>query len=266
MKTLRFTTFIIALTVLCYTAEARKKDCKIIAHRGFWNCEEAAFAHNSVAALKCAQVAGIWGSEFDICMTSDEVLVVHHESKIEGKSIEKSLYADIKDFKLENGESLPTIDEYLEQARKYPETMLVYEIKPHSSVETENRIIELSIAKLQEYELFSPDRVMFISFSIHICEVLAKQYPDFIVQFLGSSKNPDELAEKGINGVNYNHKVYSIHKNWYRMARKNHMNVNAWTVNNVSDMKRMLKLGVDYITTDYPLTAQQLIQGRKYKR
>ena len=266
MRSSGFITFIIILATLCHTADARKKDCKIIAHRGFWNCEEAGFAHNSVAALKCAQEAGIWGSEFDICMTSDEILVVHHESKIDGKSIEKTPYADIQDFKLENGEPLPTIDDYLEQGKKYPGTILVYEIKPHSSTETEDRVIELSVAKLKEYELFSPDRVMFISFSIHICETLAREYPEFSVQFLGSSRNPDELAEKGINGVDYNHMVYSIHKKWYRMARKNNMSVNSWTVNNTVDMKRMLKLGVDYITTDNPLTALELTQGGKSAR
>ena len=38
----------------------------IVAHRGFWNCEEAGYAQNSVAALRQAQLAGFWGSEFDV--------------------------------------------------------------------------------------------------------------------------------------------------------------------------------------------------------
>ena len=37
----------------------------IVAHRGFWNCEEAGYAQNSVAALRQAQLAGFWGSEFE---------------------------------------------------------------------------------------------------------------------------------------------------------------------------------------------------------
>ena len=239
-------------------ASARSKT-GIVAHRGFWNCEEAGYAKNSVAALRCAQEAGFWGSEFDVNMTADGELIVYHDSDVEGKSIEKHPYAEFKDFKIKNGETIPTLDEYLEQGKKYPDTILVFELKPHSSKEVESRFVELSIAKLKEHGLLSPDRVMFISFSIHMCELIAQQLPEFTVQFLGSSLSPDELAAKGINGVDYNHAVYIIHKNWYKQARKNNMSINAWTVNNRPDIKRMMKLGVDYITTDEPLLVREMI-------
>ena len=48
----------------------------IVAHRGFWNCEEAGYAQNSVAALRQAQLAGFWGSEFDVQLTADTIVVV----------------------------------------------------------------------------------------------------------------------------------------------------------------------------------------------
>jgi glycerophosphoryl diester phosphodiesterase len=35
-----------------------KKDIKVVAHRGYWNCEEAGFARNSLAALECALKEG----------------------------------------------------------------------------------------------------------------------------------------------------------------------------------------------------------------
>ena len=50
----------LAMLVLCTNADARKKECGIVAHRGFWNCEEAGYAKNSIAALRCAQEAGFW--------------------------------------------------------------------------------------------------------------------------------------------------------------------------------------------------------------
>ena len=55
----------------------------IVAHRGFWNCEEAGYAQNSVAALRQAQLAGFWGSEFDVQLTADTIVVC--EQKILGK-------------------------------------------------------------------------------------------------------------------------------------------------------------------------------------
>ncbi|MBQ8811237.1 MAG: glycerophosphodiester phosphodiesterase [Bacteroidales bacterium] len=244
-------------------ADAQKK-AGIVAHRGFWNCEEAGYAKNSLAALRCAQEAGFWGSEFDVNMTSDSVLIVYHDSDVEGKRIEKHPYETFKDFKIKNGETIPTIDQYLEQGKKYPETMLVYELKSHSCDAVEDRFVELTIEKLQEHGLLDPQRVMFISFSLHMCEVLAQKLPGFTVQFLGSSKSPDELAERNINGVDYNHAVYSIHKKWYRQARKNDMSVNAWTVNNEKEMKKMFRMGVDQLTTDNPLTAREVLEKIGY--
>lgn len=242
-----------------------QEQCSIVAHRGFWNCEEAGYAKNSIAALRCAQEHGFWGSEFDVNMTADGVLLVYHDSDIQGKKIEKHPYSEFQDFRIKNGEPIPTIDEYLEQGKKYPETMLVYELKAHSCTEVEDRFIELSLAKLEEHGLLDPTRVMFISFSIHICEVLAEKLPEFTVQFLGSSKSPDQLAELGVNGVDYNHGVFAIHKKWYKQARKNGMSVNAWTVNNEKDMKKMLKMGVDMLTTDNPLEARELMKRKRIK-
>jgi glycerophosphoryl diester phosphodiesterase len=196
-------------------------------------------------------------------MTEDGVLIVYHDSDVKGKKIEKHPYSEFKDFKIQNGEVIPTIDMFLEQGKKYPETMLVYELKPHSCDEVEDRFVDLTIAKLTEHGLLDPERVMFISFSLHICEVLAQKLPEFTVQFLGSSKSPEQLAEKGINGVDYNHMVFKLNKKWYKMARKHEMSVNAWTVNKEGDMKSMFKLGVDQLTTDNPLEARALMEEMK---
>ena len=262
-KTIHFIIAALAAILICTSAAHAQKKTGIVAHRGFWNCEEAGYAKNSIAALRCAQEAGFWGSEFDVNMTSDGVLIVYHDSDIEGKKIEKHPYSEFKDFKIQNGEPIPTIDMFLEQGKKYPETMLVYELKPHSCDEVEDRFVELAMANLEKHGLLDPDRVMFISFSLHICKKIATEYPGFTVQFLGSSRNPEELAEMGINGVDYNHAVFKINKKWYRLARKNDMSVNAWTVNKEKDMESMLDMGVDQLTTDYPLLARELMQKMK---
>ena len=263
MKKIFLLSAMIAALFITQTAYAQKKQCGIVAHRGFWNCEEAGYAKNSVAALRCAQEAGFWGAEFDVNMTSDGVLIVYHDSDVKGKKIEKHPYSEFADFEIKNGEKIPTIDQYLEQGKKYPETMLVYELKPHSCDEVEDRFIELTIAKLEEHDLLDPERVMFISFSLHICEVLVQKLPGFSVQYLDSNRNPDELADLGINGVDYNQAVFKVHRKWYRKARKRDMSVNVWTVNNKKAMKKMLRLGVDMITTDNPLDAREIISNTR---
>ena len=243
------------------TIDAREKGGKkagIVAHRGFWNCDEAGYAKNSIAALRCAQEAGFWGSEFDVNMTADSVLMVYHDGSIDGKPIEKYPYSEFKDIKIANGEYIPTIDEFLAQGKKYPETMLVYELKTMSSPELEDTFVNLAVANLAENGLLNPNRVMFISFSLHMCKRLAEMLPGYTVQFLGSSQSPEQLKALNINGVDYNHEVFVKNPTWYRQARKNKMSVNAWTVNNEEDMARMLKMGVDQLTTDNPLEATAL--------
>lgn len=238
----------------------RNKTMGIVAHRGFWNCEEAGFAKNSVAGLRCAQENGFWGSEFDVNMTSDGVLIVYHDGKIDGKSIEKHPYAEFADFTIANGEKIPTIDEYLEQGKKYPETMLVYEMKPHSCDEVEDRFVELTIAKLKEHELLDPERVMFISFSYHICKRMAEELPGFTVQYLNGEKSPAKVKKDGINGIDYNYKIFNLNPKWATKAKKLDMSTNAWTVNKVENMKQVIDHGVMYITTDYPLEARKVIK------
>ena len=238
----------------------RNKTMGIVAHRGFWNCEEAGFAKNSVAGLRCAQENGFWGSEFDVNMTSDGVLIVYHDGKIDGKSIEEHPYAEFADFTIANGEKIPTIDEYLEQGKKYPETMLVYEMKPHSCDEVEDRFVELTIAKLKEHELLDPERVMFISFSYHICKRMAEELPGFTVQYLNGEKSPAKVKKDGINGIDYNYKIFNLNPKWATKAKKLDMSTNTWTVNKVENMKQVIDHGVMYITTDYPLEARKVIK------
>ena len=253
-----------SITLLQITAGAQSRKVGIIAHRGFWNCEEAGYAKNSIAALRCAQEAGFWGSEFDVNMTADEVLIIYHDSDVKGKKIEKHPYSEFKDFRLENGETIPTIDQYLEQGSKYPQTMLVYEMKPHSCAEIEDRFVELTIAKLKEHDLLNPEKVMFISFSYHICKRMAQLLPGFTVQYLKSDKNPSKIRKAGVNGIDYNYQILKLNPKWVRNASRLDMSTNAWTVNKEANMKQMLRIGVDFLTTDNPIIARELIEKEGY--
>ena len=237
----------------------------VVAHRGYWNCEEAGHAKNSLAALKCAQKAGFWGSEFDVNMTSDEVLLVYHDSMIDGKVIDQTPYEEFKDVKLTNGEPIPTIDDYLRQVKECPGTVMVYELKKHSTPEIEDRLVDLTAEKLKEYGLDSPDRVVFISFSLNICKRLALTMPGYTVQYLGGDISPEELNGFGISGIDYHYSVLSKNPDWIKSAKEHGMSVNAWTVDKENDMNDMFRLGTDMLTTDEPALARTLLGERERK-
>jgi glycerophosphoryl diester phosphodiesterase len=141
--------------------------------------------------------------------------------------------------------------------------MLVYELKPHSSDEVEDLLIDITIQKLKEHELLDPKRVMFISFSMHICEAMAQKLPGFTIQYLNGDKSPKSIAPKGINGIDYKYKVLYTHKRWINQARKRNMSTNSWTVNKDKDISNILKLKVDMITTDYPVETRKIMNELK---
>ena len=93
---------LIALAVPVLAVSCSQEDHKtgIVAHRGWWDCEQAGYSRNSLASLKAAQDAGFWGSEFDVNMTSDGVLLVYHDSSIGGKLIEQGTYEEFRDTRL----------------------------------------------------------------------------------------------------------------------------------------------------------------------
>jgi len=47
---------------------------KVIAHRGYWKTPSS--AQNSLRALELADSIGVYGSEFDVWLTKDDVLIV----------------------------------------------------------------------------------------------------------------------------------------------------------------------------------------------
>lgn len=91
---------------------------------------------------------------------------------------------------------------------------------------------------------------MFISFSMNVCKRVAKLAPEFTNQYLRGDIAPAELHKLGINGIDYPYKAFYKHPEWVKEAHDLGMSVNVWTVNHESDMKAMIGLGVDCITTN----------------
>lgn len=83
--------------------------------------------------------------------------------------------------------------------------------------------------------------------------------PEFTNQYLRGDIAPAELHKLGINGIDYHYKAFYEHPEWVKEAHDLGMSVNVWTVNHESDMKAMIGLGVDCITTNEPLLLRSLL-------
>lgn len=257
-----------AVIAIPSSVQARKKDKEtvgIVAHRGFWNCEQSGYSQNSIASLRCAQEAGVWGSEFDVFLTADNQLVVNHDAVFQGLEIEASTYDQVRQLKLKNGETIPNIDEYLTQGSKCKSTVLVYEVKSHKlSDERQDLIADMSVQKVKEYKL-SPKRVIFIAFSYRICKRIAEQMPGYTVQYLSSDKAPEIVCADGVNGIDYHGSALRNNNQWVKEAQDRGMSVNVWTINKPEEMKYFYDLGVDQLTTDRPLDARKVLNDNGIK-
>ena len=245
------------------TASRAPQEIAVTAHRGFWNCEEAGYAENSIKSLELAQQYGMWGSEFDVQLTSDHVILVHHDPYIDGVRIWDHDYADFKDCRLKNGEKIPTLDEYLTQGEKNSKTVLVLELKKQIDKAHEDYMVDQSVKALKEHGLYNPARVIFLSFSLNMCERLAALCQGFTVQYLDGDKSPEELAKLGINGIGYHYTVFAENPTWFKQARDNKMSINCWTVNEEKDIQSMIDLGVDCISTNEPLLVRKKLGKRE---
>lgn len=252
---MRKTFILIIMLAAILSGSTAFSQTKVIAHRGYWDCEGS--AQNSITALNKAHEVGAYGSEFDVLITADGIPVVNHDDSIQGFCIETSLYDQIKDLKLKNGETLPTLEDYLKQGKKNRSTQLILEIKPHKRVVNEDRAVTAILALVQQYQL--EDQVEYISFSMNICKELISRAPAAQVSYLSGEVSPADLKMLGFSGLDYHYKVFDKHPEWIQQAKDLELTINVWTVNDPEIMKSFLLKKVDYITTDKPEELKALI-------
>ena len=254
----------LAALMLVFTGCTKEHKTAVVAHPGFWRCDQAGWTSNSVASLTAAQDNAFWGSEFDINLTADDVVIVAHGPKYDEVSLRESSYADtLRLLTLKNGEPIPTLDKYLDQAVKSP-TVLVIELKKQLDADRENLMTDKTMEALKAHGLYDPRRVMFISFSLNICRKIAKEHPAFTNQYLNGDIAPADLRKDGINGIDYFYTVLHEHPEWIGEAHDLGMSVNVWTIDKEEQIREMIDLGVDQITTNEPLLTRELL-GKKEK-
>lgn len=259
------TAFAASIILLASITAGAQHKIAITAHRGFWKCEAAGNSENSIASLREAQNAGLWGSEFDAHLTADNKILINHDNTRGGKEIEQTklrYFKSVQACRLKNGEWPSTLNQYLKQGKANDKTVLVYELKPEK-YRSEDLLISKSVRSLKRHGLFDPSKVIFISFSKHMCDVIAQKYPEFTNQYLNGDISPKDLKKDGINGLDYHFNVLKNHPEWVAEAHALGMSVNCWTVNKEEDIKAMIDLGVDCITTNEPLLVRKLLGDRE---
>ncbi|MDD6209749.1 MAG: glycerophosphodiester phosphodiesterase family protein [Bacteroidales bacterium] len=236
---------------------------KVIAHRGYWDCPGS--AQNSIFALKKAAEISAYGSEFDVSITLDGIPVVNHDDRINGLLIEKTPYRKLQNIKIANGETLPTLKQYLEEGKKEKDLQLILEIKPHSTQEKEQEAVKIITSLVDSLNM--ANHVEYISFSEFIIKELVRITKNANISYLEGDLAPKAAKEIGCTGLDYRYSVLQKHPEWIGQAKELGLTINTWTVDDPKTMQWMIDKKVDFITTDNPLMLQKRIKENtdKYK-
>ncbi|MDD6125585.1 MAG: glycerophosphodiester phosphodiesterase family protein [Bacteroidaceae bacterium] len=222
---------------------------KIVAHRGYWRTDGS--AQNSITSLQKAAAVGCYGSEFDVWLTADGVPVVFHDATIDGIRIEDTTFATLMNHRLQNGEFIPTLQQYLTEGSRIEGCQLILEIKPHRNEVRDKRIADMCVELVRTLGL--EKKTEYISFSKVVCQRLHEITPDSKVAYLNGELAPAQIKEMGLTGIDYNEKVFVKHPEWLQEAKQLGVEVNVWTVDGEENLRHHVNLeGVDLITTNDP--------------
>ena len=229
-----------------HTPQAFKN--KVIAHRGAF--KNTGVPQNSIASLQAAIRLGCGGSEFDIHMTADSIPVINHDHDLQGLNIESSTYKDLLGKSLSNGETIPTLEKYLEAGTGQTSTKLVAEIKP-SKVSKERSLALAQKVVSMDQSMGLSNQVVYISFDYDVLKKVKQLAPAASLQYLNGDVSAEQLKADGID-ADYHYSIFQKNPQWIKNSRSMGVVVNSWTVNNPSLMDSLLAQQIDFITTDEP--------------
>lgn len=245
-----------ALVMLAMTLGANAGNPKVVAHRGYWTTEGS--AQNSIRSLVKADSIGIYGSEFDVWLTSDDHLVVFHDAKIGDMVLEDTPFDKIRAHKLANGECVPTLDEYLKAATKL-KTRLVFELKSHKNKAQEAKAVDMLLKAVEKHKLTK--RVDYITFSLPgMVRLLQKAPKGTPVYYLADNLSPEDVKEMGCTGLDCSMGVFRKHPDYLERSHKLGLKVNVWTVNSREDLQWCIDQGFDFITTNEPVLLRDMLK------
>lgn len=221
----------------------------VIAHRGAF--KNHSVSENSISSLKHAMAIGCAGSEFDVWWSADQMPVVCHDHSVGGKLVEKTSLAELQQVRLENGEAIPTLEQYLLTIMQQNKTQLVLEIK--SSEISQERSLQLTNAVvLMVHNLKAQAWIDYISFNYGVLQRIRELDPTARLAYLSDDKPLETLVADHISGIDYPFYSFQRDPELINKAHKLGLSVNVWTVNDTPELDKYLKGGADRITTNEP--------------
>ncbi len=229
---------------------------QMIVHRGL----SGLFTENTLSAFRAAGERTYDGIESDVHRTRDGKFVIFHDDNLKRLT---GVDAVVEDTDFETLRALPLIPTRLYTPQGAPSDQLhiptlaeyiavCMQYDKWAVLELKNRFTREDIfAICEEIEAIGYlDRVIFISFCFDNLVYVREYNLDQTVQFLVSDP-PANLIET-LQEHRFDLDIYHIcaTKKLVKQCHAAGIRVNVWTVDEPMDAARLMRCGVDYITTD----------------
>jgi glycerophosphoryl diester phosphodiesterase len=212
----------------------------VIAHRGASGYEY----ENSRAAFRRAIMLDADGVELDIHSTRDGGIVVHHDPEIPGVGpIAQLTLAEARQLRIPNGETVPMLAEILDLVGDRDVWVEVKSLAPvYDQVLLE--ILDKGPA---------PHRYAVHSFDHRIVHRLGEIRPSLRRGILLSAYLRDPVAVMRSVGASTLWQAWQqVDQELVTQVHQAGYAVIAWTVNEIGDLDRMVRFGVDGLCGNYP--------------
>jgi glycerophosphoryl diester phosphodiesterase len=212
----------------------------VIAHRGASGYEY----ENSRAAFRRAVMLDADGVELDVHATRDGVIVVHHDAEIPGFGpIGLLSWPEARQVRIRNGEPLPLLSEVLDLVG---DREVYVEVKSLPEVHDEAFLAVLDHGPV-------PARYSIHSFDHRIVRRLGTGRPALRRGILLSAYLDDPVAAmRGVGATTLWQEWQQVDQELVNRVHDAGCSIIAWTVNEIGDLERMARLGVDGLCGNYP--------------
>lgn len=230
---------------------------EVIAHRGF----AGVAPENTLVAFQQALEIGVDMVELDVQLSQDGHPVVIHDETVNrttngtGWVNEMSLAElrglQIADHRAIESVTIPTLHEVIACVKAFPSVRMNIELKTDLIDYPGIEALVNAIVRQTSMQ----DRVIFSSFNHHTLRRLKQISPDSKIACLfdanSMSEQPWQYAQQiGAEAIHVH--LLSVTTQLVDACHGHGMGLRVYTVNQTSDMQRLIELGIDGIFTDYP--------------
>ncbi len=222
----------------CYTSTM-----KIVGHRG----ARGLAPENTIASLQKALEHHVDELEFDVRVTKDEVVILHHDRNLADASgsklrVSSHTYRELKAHKPD----LATLEEVL-KVIGHPVPLYI-EVKPHEPIKPIVKILKSSLAngwEAQHFLLASSSQKTLLELQAALPEI-----PKVVIEFWSGVRATRRARQLGT-------KRLSMDQHWLwwgfiRGFKNSDWQLYAYTLNNPKKARRWARYGLAGVITDYP--------------